>query len=241
MKVILLEELKGKGGEGDVVDVARRLCQQLPACRQSIAIPATKGNLKQLEKRKHNIAKREENAHCRCRGAEGQRWTPPALVVDAQVGDEGQLFGSVTSAAWWPRPSRQQLGDRDRQAPHRAGPAHQDGRRASPCTVSIYREIKATVTLLVGDEVPRPRRSMEADGRRGAMSRVPPRKPRPWRLCAAATAGNSRETVFPSARLGETVNNPRALCCGARGFPLAGTNRRGEAGRSRSKMGWTRR
>ena len=50
MKVILLQELKGKGGEGDVVDVAPGFANNylLP---QKVAILATKGNLKQLEQR----------------------------------------------------------------------------------------------------------------------------------------------------------------------------------------------
>ena len=57
MKVILLSEVKGKGGEGDVIDVADGFANNylLP---QGIAIRATKGNLKQLEARKHNIAAR---------------------------------------------------------------------------------------------------------------------------------------------------------------------------------------
>ena len=59
MKVILLEELRGKGGEGDVVEVARGFANNylLP---NRIAVLATKGNLKQLEQRRKNIAKREE-------------------------------------------------------------------------------------------------------------------------------------------------------------------------------------
>ena len=58
MKVILLKELKGRGGEGDVVDVAQGYAVNylLP---QGIAIEATKGELKQLEQRRHNIEKRE--------------------------------------------------------------------------------------------------------------------------------------------------------------------------------------
>ena len=58
MKVILLQEVKGKGVEGDVIDVARGFANNylLP---QNIAILATKGNLKQLEMRRNNIAKRE--------------------------------------------------------------------------------------------------------------------------------------------------------------------------------------
>ena len=58
MKVILLQELKGKGGEGDVVDVAPGFANNY-LMPQGIAILATKGNLKQLEMRKNNIAKRE--------------------------------------------------------------------------------------------------------------------------------------------------------------------------------------
>ena len=95
MKVILLQELKGKGGEGDVVDVAPGFANNylLP---QKLAILATKGNLKQLEQRKHNIAKREEN---RIADAEKMKAAleGATVKVEAKVGEEGQLFGSVTA------------------------------------------------------------------------------------------------------------------------------------------------
>ena len=57
MKVILLKELKGRGGEGDVIDVAQGFAVNylLP---QGISVQATKGELKQLEQRRHNIEKR---------------------------------------------------------------------------------------------------------------------------------------------------------------------------------------
>ncbi len=60
-----------------------------------LAVAATKGNLKQLEQRKHNIAAREED-----RVAEAQdQGVLDALTVkvEARVGEEGVLFGSVTS------------------------------------------------------------------------------------------------------------------------------------------------
>ena len=95
MKVILLEELQGKGGEGDVVEVARGFANNylLP---KGIAIKATKGNLKQLEQRRKNIAKREE---VRIANAEEQKAKLEAaeLTIKAKVGDEGILFGSVTA------------------------------------------------------------------------------------------------------------------------------------------------
>ena len=58
MKVILLSELKGKGGEGDVIDVADGFANNW-LFPQKIAIKATEGNLKQLEQKRNNIAKRE--------------------------------------------------------------------------------------------------------------------------------------------------------------------------------------
>ena len=59
MKVILLKELHGKGGEGDVIDVNRGYANNF-LLTQGYAVKATPGNLKQLEERKKNIAKREE-------------------------------------------------------------------------------------------------------------------------------------------------------------------------------------
>lgn len=60
MKLILLQELKGRGGEGDVIDVAQGFAVNYLLPRK-IAIEATKGNLKQLESRSHNIKAREES------------------------------------------------------------------------------------------------------------------------------------------------------------------------------------
>ena len=58
MKVILLGELRGKGGEGDIVDVAQGFAENY-LFPNKIAQPATPGNIKQLEERRHNIEKRE--------------------------------------------------------------------------------------------------------------------------------------------------------------------------------------
>ena len=95
MEVILLKELQGKGGEGDVVDVAAGFANNY-LFPQKIAIAATKGNLKQLEQRRNNINKREEvrltKAHELQEKLEGAH-----IEVKAQIGEEGQLFGSVTA------------------------------------------------------------------------------------------------------------------------------------------------
>ena len=146
MKVILLQELKGKGGEGDVVDVAPGFANNY-LMPQGIAILATKGNLKQLEMRKNNIAKREAT-----RLADAEKLKSvldgASVKVDAKVGEEGQLFGSVTAEA-----IKEALGVEIDRRRVEAGKAIKTAGQHE-VVISIYRDIKATVTLLVGiDEV----------------------------------------------------------------------------------------
>ena len=96
MKVILTQELKGRGGEGDVIDVAQGFAVNY-LIPNRLAIQATKGELKQLEQRRHNIAKRElartTDANTLTVALDGK-----SIKVLARVGEEGQLFGSITSA-----------------------------------------------------------------------------------------------------------------------------------------------
>lgn len=96
MKVILLTEVQGKGGEGDVVEVARGFFNNYLG-PQKKAVLATAGNLKQLEQRRGNIAKREEkriaDAEALKASLEGKK-----IFVDAKIGEEGVLFGSVTTS-----------------------------------------------------------------------------------------------------------------------------------------------
>ena len=148
MKVILLGELRGKGGEGDVVEVAQGFAENF-LFPQGIAQPATPGNLKQLEERRHNIAKREEKRIADAEALKAQI-DGKLVVVDAKIGEEGQLFGSVTTTMIADA-IEEQLGveiDRKRvgkgQALKTAG-VHQ-------VDVNIYREIGATVSVQVGKE-----------------------------------------------------------------------------------------
>lgn len=151
MKVILLQELKGKGGEGDVVDVAPGFANNY-LMPQGIAILATKGNLKQLEMRKNNIAKREAT-----RLADAEKLKSvldgASVKVDAKVGEEGQLFGSVTSSIVADA-IKENLGvEVDRRRVELGNPIKVAGEHA--VAISIYRDIKATVTVsVVSDKAP---------------------------------------------------------------------------------------
>ena len=147
MKVILLAEVKGKGGEGDVVDVAAGFANNYLFPKR-LAVAATKGNLKQLEQRKHNIAAREEN---RVAEANKTKEVLDALTVkvEARVGEEGVLFGSVTSQMIADAVKAQADIDVDRRRVEMKGAIKSAG--AHEVAISLYRDIKANLTILVGD------------------------------------------------------------------------------------------
>lgn len=147
MKVILLSELRGKGGEGDVVEVSQGYAENylLP---KRIAIAATPGNIKQLEERRHNIEKREEkriaDAEAAREGLDGK-----TVKVNVRVGEEGQLFGSVTSVMIADA-IKEQLGiDVDRRRVEREGNIKMAG--THEVAVNLYREISANLYVVVGD------------------------------------------------------------------------------------------
>ncbi len=147
MKVILLGELRGKGGEGDVVDVAQGYAENYLFPKR-LAVRATAGNLKQLEERRHNILKREQK---RITDAEISKSLLDAktIKVDARVGEEGQLFGSVTSAMIVDA-VKEQLGiEIDRRRVERSAAIKTAG--VHEVSINLYREIAATVYVVVGD------------------------------------------------------------------------------------------
>ena len=149
MKVILLKELKGKGGEGDVIDVAPGFANNY-LLTQGYAILATKGNLKQLEQRKHNIAKREEKRIADAEALKSQL-EGIKVKVDVQVGEEGQLVGSVTTTMIADAIKAATDVEVDKRRIELNRPIKTAG--IHDVTISLYREIKTVVKLQVGDVV----------------------------------------------------------------------------------------
>jgi large subunit ribosomal protein L9 len=97
MKVILLTDVKGRGNEGDVIEVARGFGVNYLLPRK-MATEATPGNIKQLEARMHNIRKREVGRHADAESL-AATVTGTTLVLEARAGDTGKLFGSITAGA----------------------------------------------------------------------------------------------------------------------------------------------
>ncbi len=96
MKVILIDEIRGLGGRGDVVSVKDGYARNF-LFPKKLAREATAGNLKSIEQERKKWAllsdQEKEVAQRAAEKVEGLK-----LVVRKRVGETGTLFGSVTSA-----------------------------------------------------------------------------------------------------------------------------------------------
>src|SRR3972149_8198223 len=95
MQIILTDEVKGIGRAGEIVNVKDGYGRNylLP---NKLAVPATSNNLKALEHEKKVIAdkqnKKKREAEKVAKGIEAR-----SCSIPCQVGEEGKLFGSVTT------------------------------------------------------------------------------------------------------------------------------------------------
>jgi large subunit ribosomal protein L9 len=95
MKVILIDEIRGLGSRGDVVNVKDGYARNylLP---KNLAREATPGNLKSVEQERKKWAllaqAEKEKAQKAAESVKGVK-----VTITKRVGEAGQLFGSVTS------------------------------------------------------------------------------------------------------------------------------------------------
>ena len=96
MKVILRERLENLGDAGESVDVKPGYARNY-LIPKGLAYEATAGNIRRIEAERAALAKREAatlgDARERAKSIEGV-----SLTFKARAGQEGKLFGSITSA-----------------------------------------------------------------------------------------------------------------------------------------------
>lgn len=96
MKIILQENLEKLGTRGEIVEVAEGYARNYLLPRK-IALPATPGNLKQLERIRTRLAKIEAQEHAVATEA-ASTVTGTTLSFERKVAQNDQLFGSVSAA-----------------------------------------------------------------------------------------------------------------------------------------------
>jgi len=147
MKVILLGDLETLGYEGDIADVARGYARNY-LIPKGMAIEASEANLKALEmRRKKILAKRAKDKE----EAEGvrEKLSEITVKVKAKAGEEGKLYGSVTS-----RDIAQQLDAQGVEVDRRKIIIDEAIRSLGEfrIPVKLHPEVVATIKVVVGGE-----------------------------------------------------------------------------------------
>ncbi|HEV2386446.1 MAG TPA: 50S ribosomal protein L9 [Candidatus Acidoferrales bacterium] len=96
MKIILQENVEKLGTRGEVLEVAEGYARNYLLPRK-LALAASAGNLKQLERIRARLAKIEDQEHSTAEQLAGQLLTA-AVSLARKAGPNDQLFGSVTAA-----------------------------------------------------------------------------------------------------------------------------------------------
>ena len=96
MKVILRADVKGKGKAGDVVKVNDGYARNM-LFPKGLAKEATAGNLKNLEHQKAIAAEQEAERKAEAE-ATAKKLADLTVKIETKAGDNGKLFGSITSA-----------------------------------------------------------------------------------------------------------------------------------------------
>ena len=95
MKVIFLQDVKGKGKKGEVKNVAVGYARNY-LFKNNLAIEATPGNLKNLEAKKRKEAKEQQKEKEEAMDLK-DKLAEITVELKAKAGEGGRLFGSVTN------------------------------------------------------------------------------------------------------------------------------------------------
>ncbi len=95
MKVIFLQDVKGKGKAGEVKDVSEGYARNYLLPR-NLVVEANRGNIKQLEAKKKGEEKQAEKEYEEALALK-EKLEKMEIKLAAKAGEGGRLFGSVTS------------------------------------------------------------------------------------------------------------------------------------------------
>lgn len=145
MKIVLRQPVPKLGEPGEVVSVAGGYARNFLIPR-GLAVPATKGNLKQATDWQNSKSTREAKEKS---GAEQLRAKLAAAPVEvsAQAGPDGRLFGSITAADIAAAIASQHGIDVDRHSIELSEPIRHLG--VHEVRIRLHAEVGAEVTVQV--------------------------------------------------------------------------------------------
>ena len=95
MKVILNEKIDNLGEKGEIVEVADGYARNF-LLRKKLVLRATPGNIKQWEEKKRIIQQKRDRGTLSAQKI-ADKLKEVKLILSREMGEEGKLFGAVTS------------------------------------------------------------------------------------------------------------------------------------------------
>ena len=96
MRVVFLDDVDGVARAGEIKNVADGFARNFLLPRK-LAAAATTSTMQQADKRARQIAKEQDKLDEAAQAVAGKISSAP-IVIEAKVGDQGRLFGSVTAS-----------------------------------------------------------------------------------------------------------------------------------------------
>ena len=147
MQIILQEDVEKLGNRGEIVEVAEGYARNFLLPRK-MALAATPGNLKRLERMRATFAKREADDRASAQTL-AELLANVTLTLTRKAGENDQLFGSVTTADISEALQAQGY-TIDKRKIQLTDPIKLIGEYQVP--IKLHREIVATVKLAVTKE-----------------------------------------------------------------------------------------
>lgn len=148
MKVIFIQDVKGKGKKGEVKDVSEGYARNY-LFKNNLAVEATKANLNQLEAQKKKQKEREQEILEEAKQLK-EKLESISVEIKAKSGEGGRLFGSITNKQVSDQLKKDYQIKIDKRKIEMSEPIRSLGVTQVP--VKLHQEVTATLKVHVKEE-----------------------------------------------------------------------------------------
>lgn len=145
MKVIFLKDVKGKGKKGEVKEVSTGYANNY-LLKNKLAEEATPGNMKKLKAKQAKVAEQEKEEKQEAENLK-TKLAELTVAVKAKAGEDGRLFGSITSKQIAEVLKKEHKIEVDRRKIELKDPIRTLGHTKVP--VKLHHEVTGTITVHV--------------------------------------------------------------------------------------------
>ena len=145
MIVILTKDVKGTGKAGEVVKVSDGYARNM-LIPKGLAKEATQGNIRSLEKQKAIAEEKRQENEAKAK-EEAAKLEAITLEISSKGGENGKLFGSITSMDVAEALEKQEGIKIDKKKIEMDGPIKQAG--VSTVTLKLFQDVAAKVKVNV--------------------------------------------------------------------------------------------